>query len=73
MDGPRQFIINNENGLLVPVNDSSKIEEAIYRIIENPEEADRFSRNANEMRYQFTIEKIAKQWQEIIKLIVERK
>ena len=70
VDGPRQFIKDGKNGLLVPVGNSDMIAEAICRIIENPKEADDFSNNANNSKQKYSIENIVEQWQEIIKLVL---
>jgi glycosyltransferase involved in cell wall biosynthesis len=58
-DGPRQFVHDGENGLMVPVDDAGAFAAAIQRLLTNPELAGRLAASGFE-RYvhDFTKEKI---------------
>ena len=64
--GSKQIIESMYNGVLVPVNNSYALYEAMDYIIENPAEADRFSVNGRMARTQYKIENIATEWIELI-------
>ena len=64
--GAKATIFDSENGLLVPVGDSSALYRAMKRLIEEPELAQRISRNAAMLRDELTLESIAKKWMELL-------
>lgn len=66
MVGPSYIIKDKENGILVPVNNTKAIEQAINLIIEDEEINYKLSENANKTKRDFTIEKIAQEWEKII-------
>ena len=70
--GPRMLIEPYKNGLLVPVNDSGKMLEAMTYMAENPEEAKRMSQSAASVRQRADVDVITKQWLEMINLSKER-
>lgn len=57
-DGPRQFVRDGEDGLIVPADDAEAIKEAVQKIINNKELSDKFIENGYK-RYEdeFTKEK----------------
>lgn len=65
--GPRELINNNENGILVPVNNSKKMANAICKIIENEKLTNKLSLNANACQDNYSVETIVEQWKNIIK------
>lgn len=64
--GARAVIQDHENGLLVPVKDEDSLCLAMKELIEKPELADRLSKNAVKIREEQSLEKIMKQWMELI-------
>ncbi len=64
--GARAVINDGENGLLVPVGDAEKTYEAMKRLIENPDLAEKLSKNAINIRSELSVEKIIEKWVKII-------
>ncbi len=64
--GARAIIKDGENGLLIPVNDSEACCLAMKKLIENPVLAKKLSQNAVSVRKDLSVEKIIKEWMEII-------
>lgn len=64
--GARAVIRNNENGLLVPVRDTDALYQAMKKVIEEPELAEKIAENASKIREIQSVENIIKQWMEII-------
>lgn len=64
--GARMFINSYENGIVVPVNDSQALYEAMKYIIDNPEQAESMSRNATDIRKTLEKDKILEQWMEFL-------
>ena len=64
--GARAIIHDGENGLLVPVNDSRALYEAMKRIIDNEELAKKLSQNGAQIRRELSLEKIADKWLELM-------
>lgn len=64
--GARAVIQDHENGILVPIKDEGKLYLAMREIIENPELAEKLSKNARKLREQQAIENIMTQWMELI-------
>lgn len=64
--GARTMIQNEENGMLVPVGDSKAMYEAMKKIIENKELADKISHNAVKIRETLSLENISKRWMELL-------
>lgn len=60
--GPRDLIINGNNGLLVPVGDEKKMTDAMLTIIENEEVANSISTLARKVRNSYSMDIIAKKW-----------
>lgn len=61
--GPREIIKNNENGLLVPVEDSEAMQKAISQIIENSVLAEKLSQNAKATKQKYSLASIGKKWE----------
>lgn len=71
--GPKFLIENNINGLLVPVKNKEKLENAICKLIENEKMGREFSFNSKKICNKFSIQNIAEQWKKEIEKIIERK
>ncbi|MGI5977403.1 MAG: glycosyltransferase family 4 protein [Candidatus Limivicinus sp.] len=65
--GPRFLIENGINGLLVPVGDEDKLSEAIKKILNNPQLADKFGTEASKISGRLDPDKIYGQWEAFIK------
>ncbi len=64
--GSSLCIENNVSGILVPVGDAEKMGEALCRIAENPEFADRLAQNAYKIRERYSEESIGKAWERLL-------
>lgn len=64
--GARAIIKDGENGLLVPVGDMVKMFQAMIKLAENPDFAEKLSQNAINVRNELSVEKIIEKWMEII-------
>ena len=64
--GAREMIINEENGLLVPMNDVTALAQAMCHMIENEELSKKCSENAAKVRETHKVEAIAKKWLKVI-------
>ncbi len=64
--GARMMIENEENGILVPVGDVTALYEAMKKVIENPEFAEKISKNAIKINETLEQNKICKQWMKLI-------
>lgn len=64
--GARMAIQDGINGLLVPVGDVQAMYRAMKRVIDEPGMAERLGNEAYKVRERFAIEKIAKQWLDVI-------
>ena len=62
--GSKMCIQNGVNGLLVPVGDVEALSEAMIKIVENPDWAERMGREATKVRERFSVENIARKWLE---------
>lgn len=68
--GPATLITHEKNGLLVPVGDKQAMADGINRLIENPDYAEQLGEEARKIAEIASIEKIYKQWEEYILLIL---
>ncbi len=66
--GARETITDGVNGILVPVGDAQALYEAMCRIVDDPEFAEKLSQNAIKIRDELSVDKIANQWLEIMGL-----
>ena len=64
--GARAVIKNGENGLLTPVGDAHALCEAMKKIINAPSLAEKLSKNSVKVREEQSVEKIIKEWMELI-------
>lgn len=64
--GARAVIKDHENGILVPVKDEEKMYLAMKELIENPELAEKISKNATSIREEQSLDKVIEKWMEII-------
>ena len=64
--GARMVVQDGENGLLVPVGDTESMYLAMKRVIEEPGLAERLGNEAYKVRERFAIEKIAREWLDVI-------
>ena len=64
--GARMAIEDGVNGLLVPIKDENALTNAIERIIQSEEFAEKLSKNAVKIRERWNIETITKKWLEVI-------
>lgn len=67
--GPGQLIKNGMNGLLVENENVKAVEDAIIRLIENQELAGRLGAEARKIGFEYSEEKISKQWITYVKKI----
>lgn len=64
--GAKMFIKSGENGILVPVRDSTVMCEAMCRIAEQEDFRNRLSINAEKLRFELTTESICAKWNELM-------
>ena len=64
--GARELIVDKENGLLVPCNDTEELANAIIRMIQDRELAKRCGEKAHEIRNRVEASLIADRWLEFI-------
>lgn len=64
--GARMMIENEENGILVPVGNTIALYEAMKKVIENPEFAEKISINSIKINERLEQNKICKQWMKLI-------
>ncbi len=64
--GARAVIKDGENGTLSPVGDSHALYLAMKKVIENPDLAQKISKNAVKIREDQSAEKITEEWMELI-------
>lgn len=66
--GGAEFLINSgENGLLVPVNDTDALTEALSEVLENPDYSKTLAENAYNIRKTLSVGEIFKKWEEYLK------
>lgn len=61
--GPRDLIVSNENGILIPVDDTVALTDALKQLIEDEELRSRISHNAKKLKECVLPESINKQWE----------
>lgn len=64
--GASTIIRNDFNGILVPVNDSEKLADAIKKVIGNKVFSAELSENASAIRDELSLENIAHRWMELL-------
>lgn len=68
--GPATLIENEVNGLLVPIQDKDKMADAICRLIEDREFAERLGKNARQIAKVANVDTIMKQWRDYIEKVI---
>lgn len=63
--GARMVIHSGENGLLVPVGSKEALVLAMSKIADNPDFAEKLSKNAEMIRDKLSVEKIASEWEKL--------
>lgn len=64
--GAKMIIRDGVNGLLVPVKDKEAMVKAINRLIENPELANRLSKEAIKIREKLDQDRICEEWEKLL-------
>jgi len=64
--GARTYIVDGENGLLVPVGNVDALYYAIKKILDDMNFAKKLSINASKIREELPVKKIAEQWTDIL-------
>ena len=70
--GPREIIKDGKNGLLVPVKNSTKMAEAINRLIEDKQLRSEISFEATKIKNELNPNKITNEWQEYMELVLKK-
>ena len=64
--GAKATINNGENGLLVPIQNAEALANAMNRVIEDKELADKLSHNASQIRDELSLDKITEKWMQLL-------
>ena len=65
--GPEDIIVNNKNGILIPVEDEAKLTEALKKLIINKELRETLGKNAAKTALRFEGDTILSKWKTLIK------
>ncbi len=68
--GPRELIIQGENGLLIPVGDTKALAGAMERVLSNPQEAENMGRNAQKIQERLKPEVTNKSWKDYFEKVL---
>lgn len=71
--GPKYLIKHETNGLLIPIGDEERMEEAMLRILSNPQLAADLGKNASKISERLSPEKIYGQWEQMIFDVIKNK
>jgi glycosyltransferase involved in cell wall biosynthesis len=72
-DAPRFMVVENErNGLLVAPRSPEALADQILRVIKGPELAERLATAARDTAEAFTVEKVTRRYEEVLRLAVDR-
>ena len=71
--GPATVIRHGENGLLIPVGDMKAMEEAMNRLIEEPEFAESIAKEAKKISIELNSSAIVKQWCDYIDRVIAKR
>ncbi|AFZ00159.1 glycosyltransferase family 4 protein [Calothrix sp. PCC 6303] len=71
--GPREIIRDGIDGILVENENISSLSTAIARLISDPQERQRLSKNASEGIERFELKKIVQSWEKLVDKTVDRK
>lgn len=72
-NGPAELILNEVNGLLVPVGDENRLAKAIIRMIEDKDFAEKCGKNAKLILETHSVKKIAKDYMGYIESVVKHR
>ena len=64
--GAKATITDGENGLLVPIQNAEALANAMNRMIEDNELADKLSHNASQIREELSLDKITEKWMQLL-------
>lgn len=64
--GAKATINDGENGLLVPIRNAEALANAMNRVIEDKELADKLSHNASQIRDELSLDKITEKWMQLL-------
>ena len=67
--GPKEIVVENYNGHLVPPNDTQKLADAVCELIENKEERIKLSNNSIKSLERFSRSNVTKKWIELFEKI----
>lgn len=67
--GPKSVILNGENGLLVPVGDIEKLEEAMRKVISSKELQRKFSDNSEALRKKLDPKVVNAEWESFLQSV----
>jgi len=68
--GPSEIIENRVNGILVENQNKEKLKETIERLINDKDLREKLSYEAIKVRDKYSVEKIAKEWEKVIKEVL---
>ena len=71
--GPADYIIPEENGLLVPVEDLDALTGAMDRLMSDPELRDRLGRRARDISTRFSLEEVLAAWDGCLREAMSKK
>ena len=61
-DGPRSLIVEEQTGLLVPLEDTTALTQAIGRLMEQPDQRNRMAHQAWEASKAYSLESVMQRW-----------
>jgi 2-polyprenyl-6-hydroxyphenyl methylase/3-demethylubiquinone-9 3-methyltransferase len=64
--GPREIVVSDVNGILVPVEDTGALAAAIGRLIDEPATRARLGEQATRVRQVFAQDTVARRWEELL-------
>ncbi len=70
--GPAELIINNENGILIPVNDTEALKESLRMLIQDKELAQRLGNNAAKLETVFAPQKVYAEWEAFLRKLCNK-
>ena len=64
--GPRTFIRDGENGLLIPINNPRELCNAMNKVVNDENLSKRFSRNSVKIREKLDLHTIFLKWEKVV-------
>ena len=65
--GPAEIIDNNISGELIPANDCDALYQSLRQLLVDPKLFHRYTQNAQHAAAKFSINEVAKKWQDFLK------